>query len=687
MCSYMNFFCLLLLSLLICIPLSVHTQEQSVSEESSIDHGIAEQDLSSFSLEELMNIQVTSVSKKEQSVSNAPAAVFVITQEDIRRSGVTSVPDALRMVPGINVAQIDSNKWAVSARGFVGRFSNKILVMIDGRTVYTTLFSGTFWENHDLLLEDIERIEVIRGPGATLWGANAMNGVINIITKHAEDTQGGLVSMRTGSEETAIAGIRYGDTIGDDTYYRWYVKNRTIDDLVFADGSDAMDEWQQNKMGFRLDSQLTDTDTLMFQSNVMHEDTNSNGIGFSGTPPYTYDLLFDNETNIFDLSTRWERDLGDEESLALQLFYTWDDRQIYDFKEMRHTVDLDFQHRFPLFERHEILWGAGYRFTTDEIVSTPKIIFFDSTRDLHLFSFFVQDEITLIEDELELYLGTKIEHNDFTGVEIQPNARLIWTLNESNTFWASVSRAVRTPARSDQRAINNLLLIPPDSPLNPFQLPALARGVSTGIMTESEDIIAFELGYRSAWFEKVTVDAAVFYNVYDQIINGSFGNPFVEDFVGTPVLVIPFPSIYNEQAETYGFELSVDYSVTDWWSLKPAYTYYQAHFKDEIEFADIKIFEDHQFHQVSFRSQMNFPHDIELDLWLRYMDNFSLQNVSSYLVLDARVGWKPKENIDVSVGFQNGLDSQHPEFTDPIFDSIKRSEVEHKIYAQVTVTF
>lgn len=683
----MNSFCLLLLSLFICMPLSVYPQEQTGREEPTIDHEIVEQDLSTFSLEELMNIQVTSVSKKEQSVSNAPAAVFVITQEDIRRSGVTSVPDALRMVPGIHVAQIDANKWAVSSRGFLGRFSNKLLVMIDGRTVYTTLFSGTIWENHDLMLEDIERIEVIRGPGAALWGANAMNGVINIITKHAKDTQGGLISMRIGSEETAIAGIRYGDTIGDDTYYRWYVKNRTIDDLVFADGSDAMDEWQQNKMGFRLDSQLTDNDTLMFQSNIMHEDTNSNGIGFSGTPPYNIDQLFDNETNIFDLATRWEREFGDEESMALQLFYTWDDRQIYDFKEMRHTVDLDFQHRFPLFDRHDILWGAGYRFTTDDIFNTPKIAFFDRSRELHLFSIFIQDQITLIEDELDLYIGTKIEHNDFTGLEVQPNARLIWTPDEQNTVWASVSRAVRTPARSDQKAINNLVLAPPNTPLNPFNIPAIARGVSTGILTEAEDLLAFEFGYRSAWFERATVDAAIFYHVYDELINGSIGEPFVEDYLGSSFLVIPFPSIYNEQAETYGFELAVDYAVNDWWSLKPAYAYYQSQFKDEIEFADLKVFEDQQFHQFSLRSQMDLPHEIELDLWLRYMDNLSLQNVPSYLVLDARIGWKPKENMDISIGFHNGFDNQHPEFTDPIFDSIKRSEIEHKIYAQVTIRF
>lgn len=667
------------------LSISAYGYAQSETLDSDVIQAVTDE-LSNLSLEELMNIQITSVSKKSQTVSDAPAAVFVITQDDIRRFGVTSIPDALRMVPGIQVAQIDANKWAVSSRGFLGRFSNKLLVMIDGRTVYTTLFSGTFWENQDLMLEDIDRIEVIRGPGAALWGSNAVNGVINIITKHAKDTQGGLFSMRSGTEETALANFRYGGTLGEDTFYRWYIKNRTVDDLVLRDGSDAMDEWQQMKTGFRMDSQVTETDTLMLQSNLMHGDTYSNGIIFSPNPPYNFIFPFDNETNIFDFSSRWEREINEDESLALQMFYTWDDRQLFDVKEERHTVDLDFQHRFPILVRHEILWGAGYRFTTDQITNSEKVMFFDKSRDLHLFSLFVQDEISLIEDELSLYLGTKLEHNDFTGVEIQPNARLIWTLNEQHTLWAAVSRAVRTPSRADERALNNFFVVPPNTAANPFPLPAVARGIS-GTRIESEDLLAFEVGYRSALFDRAALDIAVFYHLYDQLVNGQFGELHVDQYLGAPFLIVPFISIYNQDAESYGAEIAVDFTMTDWWSLKPAYTYYQVQFEDELEYAGVAVYKDAQYHQFSLRSQMNFPHNVEFDLWLRYIDNNVLQKTPAYLVLDGRVGWKPKENIELAAGFQNVLDDSHQEFGNPFFDAIRHSEIEHRVYASVSITF
>lgn len=670
-----------------CIPLSIFAQETSDQKNTISEELVVEDDLSSLSLEELMDIQITSVSKKEQSVSDAPAAVFVITQDDIRRSGVTSIPDALRMVPGVEVAQIDANKWAVSARGFVGRFSNKLLVMIDGRTVYSPLFSGTFWENQDLMLENIDRIEVIRGPGATLWGANAVNGVINIITKHSKDTQGGLFSLHSGTENNAITGFRYGGSIGEDTFYRWYAKGKSIDDGVLLNGDDAADEWQQVKTGFRLDSNITEDDTLMLQSNLMHNQTNSNGIHFSPNPPYNLNVPVDNQNNVFDFSTRWDHEMDNDQSIALQMFYTWNDLRIDQFKEERHTLDVDMQHSFPLFDRHEIVWGLGYRFTTDELDNSSVNQFHDTSRDLHLFSLFVQDEISLIEDELALYVGSKFEHNDFTGVEIQPSARIIWTPDDRNSIWASVSRAVRTPARFDDGSEATLLLIPPNSTGNPFQLPAVACGVSGNNPIESENLLAYEIGYRTQLYDQATFDLALFYHSYDQLFGGEFGDLYVDQFMGSPAIFVPIESAYNENGDSYGVEVAVDFKITDWWSIKPAYTYYQLQVEKGISYAGYSLLKDDQYHQVSMRSQMNFPHQVEFDLWLRYADNLDLQNVPAYLVLDGRVGWKPKENVDLSVGFQNVLDDRHPEFGTPLFDTIRNSQIEHRVYASVTFTF
>jgi iron complex outermembrane receptor protein len=406
-----------------CLVLSLATvswpaHAESVQEEKGVD-------LTSVSIEDLMNMTVTSVSRTEQTIANAAAAVFVITSEDIRRSGVTSIPEALRMVPGLEVARIDANKWAISSRGFNGRFASKMLVQIDGRTVYTSLFSGVFWDAQDTVLEDIERIEVIRGPGATLWGANAVNGIINIITKDAGDTKGGLLSAGGGTMERAFGTARYGTQLGSSSALRFYVKyldRAGMDDL--QTGHEAHNGWNSVRGGFRLDSEPSSSDTLTLQGDYYDERLNETYV--NQTPNSIFDYTTPSSGG--NLLARWKRAFSDTDDLTLQLYYDRIEMRYAVIDEQRDTVDIDFQNRFAFGALQEIIWGAGYRFSHDRTqFPFPTLNLGPGIEDNHLFSFFVQDSIALVPDQLNLIIGSKFEHNDYTGFEVQPNARLIWT--------------------------------------------------------------------------------------------------------------------------------------------------------------------------------------------------------------------------------------------------------------------
>ena len=478
-------------------------------------HG-APDGLTAMSIEDLMEIEVTSVSRKAERLSDASAAVFVITREDIRRSGVTSIPEALRMAPGLEVARIDSSKWAITARGFNGRFANKILVLFDGRTVYSPLFSGVFWDRQDTLLEDIDRIEVIRGSGATLWGANAVNGVINIITKNAGETVGGLVTAGGGNQERGFGSVRYGLKLGEDTTLRLFAKYLDRTPFVDAAGREAADSWHAVRGGFRLDSEPSEKNTLTIQGDIY-----DGRLGETYTLPLLvppFSQTFDSRSSNFgaNLLSRWKHVFSDTSDMSLQLYYDRTEQTMAILGEKRDTLDIDFQHRFELGDRQELIWGAGYRFTHDNITNTPTASIQPASLGQDLFSAFVQDSITIVRDKLRLTLGSKFEHNDMTGFEVQPNARLLFTPNERNTLWAAVSRAVRTPSRTENDILLNQLTIPPSTPQNPGPIPVLVevKGSNTHI---SEELIAYEVGYRAKPHPRFLLDIAAFYNIYHHL--------------------------------------------------------------------------------------------------------------------------------------------------------------------------
>ncbi|HKL82321.1 MAG TPA: TonB-dependent receptor plug domain-containing protein, partial [Desulfobacter sp.] len=408
----------------------------------------AQKDIFELSMEELMDIEVTSVAKKSQNLSNSATAIHVITNEDIKRSGVTNIPDALRMVPGITVARIDANKWAVSARGFAGRFANALLVLIDGRSVYTPAFSGVYWEVSDVLLEDVDRIEVIRGPGATVWGANAVNGVINIITKHAGDTQGGYVALGSGNHENVISSVRYGDALGQDTFWRFYAKHQSRDEFTLASGSDAGDAWTKTQAGFRLDSMLSSRDSLTIQGDIYEADIDQTLLLAGLTPPsYLTSTPVETDIKGWNLLSRWKRTLSPDSDFTLQVYYDGKN-QAEDINESdRNTFDIDATHRFALGAWNDIVWGIRYRYTRDRF-SESYIVSIDPTEEEdHLFSGFIQDEISLADDAVKLTFGSKLEYNEYSHMEIQPTIRALWKVNNEHKVWGAISRAVRTPSR------------------------------------------------------------------------------------------------------------------------------------------------------------------------------------------------------------------------------------------------
>lgn len=602
-------------------------------------------DLSHMSIDELANIEISSVSKKKESLSDAAAAVFVITQEDIRRSGYTSVPEVLRLAPNLQVARIDASQYAITARGFNENTTNKLLVLIDGRTVYTPLFSGVFWDVQDVMLQDIERIEVISGPGGALWGSNAVNGVINIITRSAHATQGTLLNAGVGTEERGGA-ARYGGKLNDNTAFRVYAKGFERDGTERANGTDAHDRWHKQQAGFRLDSD--DAGDKFTLQGDLYDGESDQRVGsdktFSGV----------------NLLGRWNHALGGDDSLQVQAYF---DRTRRDypglFREQLDTYDLDIQHRFRWRQGHDIVWGGGYRVMEDSVENSASLAFLPTQRSLKLANLFVQDSIALA-DALKLTLGIKLEHNSYTGTETQPSARLAWKLDEKSLVWSSVSRAVRTPSRIDAE-----FFVPANAP---FRLIGNED-------FESEELIAYEVGYRADPTAKLSFSVSAFYNDYDKLRS-------VELSPGG----LPFVLGNKMRGNTYGVEMWGNYRVNDWWRLSAGYNYLKKDLElasDSSDTSSLDNAETDPRYQFSLRSSMNLPRNVELDLTLRSVGGLSSSEVPSYTELDARLGWMITKGVSLSVSGFNLLDREHPEFG----SLPTRSEFRRSVYMEVSWQF
>lgn len=604
--------------------------------------------LKKLSLEELMNIEVTSVSKRPEKLLNTASAIQVITSEDIQRSGATNIPEALRLAGNLQVAQKGAHAWGVSARGFNTDLANKLLVLIDGRAVYTPLYSGVFWERQDYLLEDIDRIEVLSGPGGTLWGANAVNGVINIITRSAKDTQGFYGEAGGGDALRGFTGVRYGGSLAPNVYYRIYGKYSDRNGAALASGADATDDWQLTQGGFRIDAELSGQNTLTVQGDAYASDQ---GMMTGGSA----------RESGHNLLGRWTQMLANGSDLRLQLYY--DHTHLVTpaaalilngtvfapagtLADDLDTYDLDFQHRLHWGARHELMWGLGYRFTHDNVSNAPSLGFLPPRLDQDLFSGFVQDEVGLREN-LALTLGTKLEHNDYTGLEVEPNVRLRWQPDPDRTLWAAVSRAVRTPSRID----HDIAQAPPPS-------LTLLRG---GTDFESEILLAYEVGYRAQVSPRLAASLALFYNRYDDVRSTSL----------TPVTILPFYFANNLAGETHGFEFSIDYRATDWWRLHGSYNLLEEHLHIKPGQADLNSARNETAdpeQQFSVRSSLDLPHNWTMDADLRWVDTLPINSggapatVPAYAEMDVRLAWRPRPDLELSLAGRNLLHDQHPEY-------------------------
>lgn len=626
--------------------------------------------ITELSLEQLGNIEVTTASKEPVKVSQTPAAIFVLTADDIRRSGATSIPEALRLVPGVEVARVDSNQWSIGVRGFGSTLSRSVLVLIDGRSVYTPLFAGVYWNVQNLMIEDVDRIEVIRGPGGTIWGANAVNAVINIITKSSKDTQGTLVSVGGGNVDQGIASFRYGGGNGKNFTYRIYGTGFTRGPEFHSNGRN-FDDWRIDQGGFRADLEASHRDSFTLQGDIYNGDAGqSASVATSAFSPGT---IVDQNAELSggNVLGRWKRVLGAGSDLQLQAYYDRTSRSQTTFAEGRDTFDVDFLHHFTLPRRQDFLWGLGLRFSAGnahEVV--PTLIFTPNQLTDKLYSAFAQDEIPIVGKKLSLTIGSKLLHNIYTGFEVQPSARLLWTPNSRQTVWGAITRAVRTPSRIEEDFQATGLLA---------ATPLTILSLTGNRQFFSEQLLGYEAGYRAAVDPKVYIDISIFLNSYDHLLSVETGAPFPESSPPPPHVVVPFLFRNGILGATDGIEIAPDWSPTKWWRLEGSYSYLHMDLKKRTGSTDASTVASTEgsspHHQVVIQSFLNLPKRFEFDQTYRYVSALPAQKVGSYGTADLRLGWHLNRYFEISLDGENLLQPQHAEFAgDPEgFVLVKRS--------------
>jgi len=638
-------------------------------------------DLANMSLQDLTDIDVTSVSKRSEKASQTAAALYVITQEDIRRSGLQSIPELLRMVPGLQVAQSGSQNWAVTSRGFDSQFANKLLVMIDGRTVYDPLFSGVYWDVQNVMLEDVDRIEVIRGPGASLWGANAVNGVINIITKNAKDTQGGLMTAAVGTQERDAEAARYGGTVGD-LSYRTYGQYFDYNQQNFTNGNGAGDPWYNAQGGFRMDWNGTGKDTGTLQGDVYNGQENATRFFpvTSTVSPSLFQAISDtDDVSGMNMLGRWKHEFNSDSDTTLQTYYEDTIRKSEFTNSSWHTqtLDFDFQHNWTLNPYNNITWGLGYRRINSADGNSVYINFTPENFYENLYSAFLQDKIPLIQDKLFLTAGSKFEHNDFSGFEYEPSVRLSWLPSEKQTVWAAVSRAVRTPDPANQ----DFSII-----LNPaVHTPTELVAEQGSLAYESEDLVAYELGYRVMPREDLSIDITAYYNDYSNLTSTSPGIPALrfDPMLGNYVYV-PLIETNNNGGETHGVELASTWEVTRNIKLNGSYTFYYSH----LNITDSSLVTQQGTapnQQFNLRSYVNLPYNLQWDTMLYRVSALPEIPVEPYTRLDTRIGYSPMKGLDLSIIGQNLLQSEHQEYSPFIYETPE--EIGRSVLAKATFRF
>lgn len=627
--------------------------------------GYSVDQLKQLSIDELMQVEVTSVSRSPTALAESPSALQVITSQEIRRSGASNLPEALRIADNLSVAKANAHDWGVAARGFNADFANKLLVMIDGRSVYTPLYSGVRWDVQDTLLEDVERIEVISGPGGSVWGANAVNGVINITTKNAAQTQGFYAEVGGGNQLHDFEGLRYGGQLASNVFFRIYGKHFERDsERLETSGADAMDDARLSQAGFRVDANATQAGDFTLQGDYYHgrEGVVNAGIGHVAGG---------------NLLSRWTKKLSAEAGLQLQVYY---DRTYLEvpvpagliapagvLRDDLETYDVDFQHNFRAGERHSVVWGAGYRQIQDDAKNAPDLGFQPGQVRKDLFSAFAQDQV-LVDTRTRLTFGAKVEHTEYTGFEVEPSVRLQRDLDGNTLVWGAISRAVRTPSRID-RDIRR-----PSTP------PFLATGVET---YRSESVVAYEVGLRNRLNSYLGGSLSVFYNDYEH----------VRSVHSTPATVFPLYFANDLEGESHGAELSFDADVRKGWRIHGGYRFLKSKLQVRpggmdlnnalAETADPK-------NQINLGTSIDLPGNVEIDGLLRWVDELQVNNggqpatVPSYFDLTLRLGVHLTDNVEFSINGANLLQDRHVEIGSP---GLNRVEVQRSIFAKVALRY
>ena len=593
--------------------------------------------LRELSLEQLGSLEVTTVSKQPAEVWRSAAAIFVLTEDDIRRSGASTLPELLRLVPGLQVSRTDSNHWAIGVRGLTSAFSKSLLVLIDGRSVYTPLFGGVFWQAQDTLIEDIERIEVIRGPGGTIWGANAVNGVINVITKNSRDAAGALLSLSGGNVDQGRVAFRYGGQRGDALHYRVYGSGFVRDAEHHADG-DLFDEWNIGQTGFRMDATRQGRDTFNVEGDVYRGRAGERVSVGSFFPPARLIIEGSDRISGGNLLARWQRDLKSGSGVRVQAYYDRTNRTAPHFSESRDTFDVDFLHHTTIGRRHSSSWGAGARFSPARFRSVYSTLTFSPEgRAHHLVSAFAQDEIAVVGEKLWLTLGSKFEHNNDSGLEVQPSARLLWRPNAHETVWTSVTRAVGTPSLFN----TNLR----------YTSFARANPLSYVLVTGSEDfrserLVGVEAGYRRLLASQLYLDVTAFHNDYDDL--AGFGT-YVVTVAPQPIVHLQFALPYKNaiRGVTDGFEISPDWRPTSWLQLKGTYAFLTIDMTNRPGYADdsgVRGYEGSSpRHQGFVHASLTLPARIEIDHTYRFVSRLPSPSPAISRLISAWDGTCPTE--------------------------------------------
>jgi iron complex outermembrane receptor protein len=637
-------------------------------------------DMVDLTLEQLVNVKVTSVAKEQTDLFTSPAAISVVTADDIRRLGISTLPEALRLVPGMDVAQINANEWAVSARGFNAQFANYLLVLIDGRSVYTPATSGVFWNAQDVVMEDLDRIEVIRGPGATLWGANAVDGVINIISKSAKETQGLLVSSSVGSEEQDSATVRYGGELASNLYYRLYVKRSDQDGFTTSTGQPAEDTLNSTQAGFRADWEPPSQNVLTLQGDYYYSVADIPNSQISLAPPRvssTFDQAYNQGGNILG---RWTRDFSDSAQLTLQTYFDHVEQGTGVGNQNLNTYDINLQDRFSLGSWNDFVWGTGYRYQAVEDTPTFELTLTPETQYIGLFNIFGQDDIKAVPDRLHLILGTKLEDNSLIGWEVEPNGRLLWTPTRNQSVWAAVSRAARTPSLFELDARLNATAFQP-APLSP---PALVS-VFGDPDNKAEYLLAYETGYRVAPTKNVSFDITGFYNVYDNLLIAVVNPTVIETRPSPPHLLISTTFENMGSGDTYGVELSSQWRVLENWRLTASYSWLGT------ELTPVSGYAQSPQQQFQVRSYLDLPCHLELNGAIYVVGRSTASTgvgydeIPSYVRADLGLIWGPRKWLEVGIWGQNLLQSEHVEFASQQTPAL--TEVPRSVLAKVTVRF